>query len=353
MEQKISKFFFGLMLFIPISFYFALFTQDKLMIFITSSIALIPVARVIGHATKEIALQTNPTIGGLVNATFGNIMELIIAVFALSQGLVRIVQASLIGSIIGNILLLIGISIFFGGIKYKEQRFNKDSAGVSSTMLIIAVIGLALPSIYSMLNPSSPHVALISDAVVAVLAVTYIASLVFSLYTHKHLFDPSDEIKSSREKPTMKKRHAMLLLVIATIFVTFEADLMVNQVEFAASTMGLSQTFIGLVIIAVLTNIAEKANAVHFARENKLDISLEIGLNSAIQIALFVVPVLVFISEILGYGFAIQFSLFEIISVFFSVMIINYLSSDGRCNWLEGFQLISVYAIIAIAFFFA
>lgn len=352
MEQKISNIFFALMLFVPISFFFALFTQDKLMIFTTSSIALIPIARVIGYATKEIALQTNPTIGGLVNATFGNIMELIIAVFALSQGLVRIVQASLIGSIIGNILLLIGLSVFFGGLKYKEQRFNQNSAGVSSTMLIIAVVGLALPSIYSMVNPDSQHVALISDAVVAVFAITYIANLVFSLYTHKHLFAPSDEIKSSKEKPTMKKRHAIAILIIATIFVTFEADLMVSQVEFAANAIGLSQTFIGLVIVAVLTNVAEKANAIHFARENKLDISLEIGLNSAIQIALFVVPIIMLISEIMGYGFAIQFSLFEIISVFFSVMIINYLSSDGKCNWLEGFQLISVYLIIAIAFFF-
>ena len=352
MEQKISRFFIALTIFIPISFGMALLTQERMLIFMTSALALIPLARIMGFSTNEIALQTNPAFGGLVNATFGNIMELVIAIFALGSGLIRVVQASIIGSIIGNILLLIGLSVFFGGLRYKEQSFNKYSAGVSSTMLIIAVVGLAIPTVYSLLNPDSAHVAIISDAVVVILAFTYLAGIVFSFFTHKHLFDSSDEIKASKHKPVMRKGRAALVLIIATVIMTFEADFLVSQVEFAANYIGLTQTFIGVVIIAILTNIAEKANAVHFAIDNKIDIALEIGLSSATQIALFVVPILVLVSEIMGFGFSLVFSLFEIVSMFFAVMIINYLSSDGKCNWLEGVQLISVYMILAIVFFF-
>jgi Ca2+:H+ antiporter len=352
MAQTMSRFFLAMLIFIPISFFFALFTQDKLLIFATSSIALIPISRIMGFSTNQIVLQSNPAMGGLVNATFGNIMELIIAIFALSHGLLRVVQASIIGSIIGNILLLIGISVLFGGLKFKEQKFNTNSAGVSSTMLIIAVVGLAIPTVYSFMNPGSPHLQTISNAVVMVLAGTYLAGIVFAFFTHKYLFDSSDELKATKEKPAMGKGMAMIILTIATVVVTFESEFLVNQLEFIATNLGLTQTFIGVIIIAILTNIAEKANAVHFARENKIDLSLEIGLSSATQIALFVVPVLVIVSNFMNSGFSLVFSMFEVVSMFFAVMIINYLSSDGRCNWLEGIQLISVYLIIAIAFFF-
>ena len=352
MKIEIDKSFIFLLLFIPASYFFAS-TENKLLAFITAILALIPLARLIGYCTKELTLMTNPAMGGIINATFGNIIELFIAVLALRKGLLIVVQASIIGSIIGNILLLVGLAIFFGGIKYKEQRFNKDSVGVSSTMLIIAVIGLAIPTVYSLtVNPASEQIEVLSYGVAIVLALTYVAGLVFAFKTHKHLFDASDEIKASKEKPTLTKRYAIILLLLATIAVAVEAELLVQHVEQAAESAGLSQTFIGVVVIAIITNIAEKANAVHFARQNKLDISLEIGLSSAIQIALFVVPILVFISQLFNYGFSLVFSMFEIIAVMFSVLIVNYLSSDGKCNWLEGVQLMSVYAIIAAAFYF-
>jgi Ca2+:H+ antiporter len=342
-----------MLLFIPVSFYFAFFTQDKTITFITTIFAIVPLARIIGYATREIALQTNPTLGGLVNATFGNAIELIIAILALSRGLIRVVQASIIGSIIGNLLLLIGLSVFVGGIKYKEQKFNKDSVGVSSTMLIIAVAGLAIPSVYALtVKPDIHQVSMLSDAVAIVLALTYLASLVFSLITHKHLFDASDEIKATHHLPTITKKGAYIILFLTTIVVAIESELMVRVVSDAALNLGLTQTFIGIVVIAIITNIAEKANAIHFALDNKIDIGLEIGLSSAIQIALFVVPILVLLSQLFNYGFSLVFSMFEIIAVVFAVMIVNYLSSDGRCNWLEGVQLIAVYSIIAIAFYF-
>jgi Ca2+:H+ antiporter len=353
MKRAIGRIFFWFLAFIPLSFYFALFTDNKTMTFITATIALIPLARIIGYSTKEIVLQTNPTWGGLVNATFGNIIELIIAIIALSNGLLAVVQASLVGSIIGNILLLIGLSVFFGGLKYKSQKFNKYSVGVSSTLLIIAVAGLVIPSVFSLTsNASVEQIKILNYCVAAVMAIIYFAGLIFSFVTHRHLFDPSDEIKSTHEKPVWSLKKSFIFLLCVTIIAAFESEFLVRGIETVTLNWGLTQTFIGVVIIAIVTNIAEKANAIHFARDNKIDISIEIGLNSAIQIALFVVPVLVFISGIFNYGFSLVFSMFELIAIFLSVMIINYLSSDGECNWLEGAQLITVYLIIIIAFYF-
>jgi len=357
-KLKIGAIFYWMLLFIPVSIFFALFTTNETLIFITSILAIVPLARIIGYSTKEISLQTNPTVSGLVSATFGNAIELIIAVFALQHGLIAVVQASLIGSIIGNILLLVGLSLLFGGLRYKHQNFNNQTIAVSSTMLIIVVAGLSVPSAYSFLTGmgviknGTDHVQTLSIAVAVVLALIYIAGLVFSLLTHKDLFDASDEMKATRERPNISKRLAALILLLAIIVVAVESEFLVRGIEAAASTMNISLIFIGVVVIAIVTNIAEKSTAVHFALEDKLDVSIEIGLSSAIQIALFVIPILMLISQVFNFGFSLVFTPFEILSVVLAVMIINYLSSDGRCNWLEGAQLISVYAIIAIAFFF-
>jgi Ca2+:H+ antiporter len=349
---RIGKIFYLMLLFIPISIYFALFTDNKTATFITSILSIIPLARFMGYATKEISLQTNPTISGLFSATFGNAIELIIAIFALSNGLLAVVQASLIGSIIGNMLLLIGLSIFFGGLRYKNQRFNNETIAVSSTMLIIVVAGLSVPSVYAFLKPDAPYLEVLSVAVAVVLAIIYILGLVFSLRTHKDLFDASDEMKSTHEKVTMSVRLAAAILLLSIVVVSIESEFLVTGIEEAALTIGITQTFIGIVVIAIITNIAEKATAIHFALEDKLDVSIEIGLSSAIQIALFVVPILILFSQVFHYGFSLVFPPFEILAVVLAVLIVNYLSADGRCNWLEGAQLISVYLIITIAFFF-
>jgi Ca2+:H+ antiporter len=349
---RIGRGFYWLLLFIPISFFSAFVIRNDTLTFLTSILAIVPLARIMGYSTKEISLQTNPTISGLFSATFGNAIELIIAIFALQNGLIAVVQASIIGSIIGNILLLVGLSLFAGGLRYKNQRFNNETIAVSSTMLIIVVAGLAIPSVYYFLNPSGPHIQVLSDAVAVVMTLIYIAGLVFSLRTHRDLFDASDEMKATHERPTMSKRLAALILFLAVIVVAIESELLVHGIETAALTIGITQTFIGIVVIAIITNIAEKSTAVHFALENKLDVSIEIGLSSAIQIALFVVPILMLVSQIFNFGFTLVFTPFEILAVMLAVFIVNYLSADGRCNWLEGAQLISVYAIIAIAFFF-
>jgi Ca2+:H+ antiporter len=344
-------FLWWMLIFIPLSFIFAL-SGNELLAFITSLLAIVPLAQIIGFATKEIAIQANPSISGLISATFGNIVELIIAVMALHAGLIRVVQASIVGSILGNILLLIGLSIFFGGMRYKHQHFNKEAIGVSSTMLLIALVGMSIPSVYAFFSPSSQHLQVLSDLVAGILALMYIAGLVFSLRTHKDMFDASDDIKPHIERPLITKRLAAFILFVSTIVVAFESELLVNGLEKAALSIGISQTFIGVVLIAIVTNIAEKSVAISMAIRNKLNVSLEIGLSSAIQIALFVVPILIFVSQVMGYGFVLKFSVFEIIAIMLPVMIINDLAADGRCNWLEGAQLISVYLIIATAFFF-
>ena len=350
---RIRRIYYWLLIFIPISYYFALFTSDKILTFITSIIAIIPLARIMGYCTKEIVIQTNPTISGFISATFGNFIELLIAIIALQKGLISLVQASMIGSIIGNLLLLVGLSLLFGGIRYKHQTFNNTTVAVSSTMLIIVVAGLAIPSVYLFTNPSGyNNIGILSTAVAIVMAIIYIAGLVFSLKTHRDLFDASDEIRNTKENPSITIRLSALILLIMIIVVTIEAELLVAAIEEAAVAIGITQTFIGIIIIAIITNIAENATAVHFALTNKLDVSLEIGLSSAIQIALFVVPILMVISQIFNYGFTLEFSLFQLVALVLAVMIINYLSADGRCNWLEGAQLISVYMIIVIAFFF-
>jgi Ca2+:H+ antiporter len=349
---RIGKIFYVLLVFIPLSFVSAFVVKNDTFTFATCILAIVPLARIMGYVTKEISLQVNPTMSGLLSATFGNAIELIIAVFALQAGLISVVQASIIGSIIGNILLLVGLSLFAGGLRYKNQRFNNETIAVSSTMLIIVVAGLAIPSVYYYLNPNSHNIKEISESVAVVMTLIYLAGLVFSLRTHRDLFDASDEMKATHERPTMSKRLAASILFIAVVIVAMISEFLVHAIETAAVTIGITQIFIGIVIIAIITNIAEKSTAVHFALENKLDVSIEIGLSSAIQIALFVIPILMLISQIFNFGFSLVFTPFEILAVMLAVLIVNYISADGRCNWLEGAQLISVYCIIAIAFFF-
>jgi Ca2+:H+ antiporter len=353
-KMPIGKFFYWFLAFIPISIIFGLFTDLKIVTFFTCILALIPLARIMGYAAKEVSLHVNPTVNGLIQATFGNMIELIIAIFALAQGpqLIPLVQASLIGSILINILLLDGLSIFFGGLRYRFQRFNNQVIGISSTMLIIAVVGLAIPTVYSYLTVPSQenHVGAISIAVAIVMAIIYIAGLVFSLYTHKDFFSAGEQL--TQEKATTTPRRAVIILLLSIIVAAVVSEFLVGTVETAAVTLGLTQTFIGIVLIGFVTNVTEHATAINFALQNKISTSIEIGLSSAIQISLFVMPIIVFTSVIFGFGFTLVFSLFELLAVLLAVLIVNYLSADGQCNWLEGAQLISVYFIIAIAFFF-
>jgi Ca2+:H+ antiporter len=338
---------FILYIFVPVSIWLYMAHYNTIVIFITAILAIIPLTNYIAKSTQQLSLRTSTIVGSLLNATFGNAIEFMIAIFAIRAGLVEMVKASMIGSIILNILLLIGLSMFFGGLKYRDQTFNRDSAGVASTMLLIAVAGLSMPTIYSILIGKSAII--MSQAVSATLGITYLLSLVFVLLTHRHLFLAK---RDANEQRIWKLRKSILVLLFSVGLAAFESHILVDTLQPIIDATQLSETFTGLVIIAIITNIPEHLAAIGYARRDNITLSLEIGMNSAIQIALFVTPVLVFISPLLAVEMSLAFAPFQMVAMILTVMIINYIGADGICNWLEGVQLIAVYVIIAIAFYF-
>ena len=347
-----DRVFLVLLGFVPASVASAWAGAPPALTFGLSAVALVPISRLLGRATTDLSLRANDTVAGLLNATFGNLIELAIAGLALHRGLVTVVKASIVGSIMGNILLLMGLSMFAGGLRFRDQLFNRAAAGVSSTMLIIAVAGLTVPTIVALGVPGSAgEIPRLSAMVSVVLASTYVCGLLFAFRTHRHLFDVTDELKDAREQPRWSLGRALGILAGATVLAGIEAELLVSVIEPAGQALGLSQTFIGVVIVAIATNIAEKSNAVGYALADNVNLSIEIGTSSAIQVALFVAPLLVLIGALVGTPFTLEFTMLEIAAMLFAVMIVNYLSADGRCNWLEGVQLLAVYLVFAAAFF--
>ena len=314
-----------------------------------SALAILPLAGLIGRATEQLALHTGPRVGGLINATFGNVTELIIAVFLLLDGKPEIVKASLTGSILGNLLLVLGLSFFVGGLIHEEQEYNARSASVHATSLVLAVTGLLMPALFALGGRESfIEREIVSGTVALVLIALYVAALVFTLVTHEHLFrTPSED-----EEPAWSKRRAIVMLLVATAFVALMSEFLVGSLEPALETLGLSELFVGLIVIPIIGNAAEHSSAVLFAVRNKVDITLEIAIGSSTQIALFVAPALVFISLAVGHPMDFVFSTFEVAAVALSTFLVFMISSDGRSNWLEGAQLMGAYLIMAISFFF-
>lgn len=340
-----------LFIFLPISIGLEVTGQPALWIFITACLSIIPLAGLMGMATEEIAVYSGPKVGGLLNATFGNATELIISFFALKAGLFDVVKASIAGAVIGNILLVLGASMLFGGIKFKTQTFNKKSVGVSSSMLLFAVIGLSIPAVFThtvkpeLLNTQYEG---LSVAVAVIMFTIYILSLFFSFYTHKDVLGTSHE-EVVESQWSFKK--AVGVLVLSTVLIALMSEFLVGSIEAVTSTFGLSELFVGIIIIAIIGNAAEHSTAIIMAAKNKMDIAVEIAIGSSLQIILFVAPVLIFISLFFT-PMSIVFNEFELFAMFFAAIIANQVASDGESNWLEGVQLIAVYIIMAIAFFF-
>lgn len=338
------------LLFIPISIFFYFLHLPALFSFLATAAALIGMAHLMAESTSIIANRVSSTISALINATFGNAVELFIAIFSLRAGLVGLVTASITGSILINVLLLIGLAMFSGGLKFKEQKFNKDSAGLSSTMLFVAVIGLGLPSMYKMMEGTPSREMSLSVSII--LGIVYILSLIYTLVTHRHMFVVERQAPEENHD-RWSGRGAVIILFIITILAGFESKFLVKAIEPLVSKTGLTDAFIGLVFIAVLTNIPEITSSMAFARKNHMTLSLEIGMSSALQIALFVVPILVLISPLLiSGGYNLVFTPFELVAVVVTAMIANYVGSDGICHWVEGAQLIAVYLLVATAFYF-
>ncbi|NEQ48819.1 MAG: calcium/proton exchanger [Leptolyngbya sp. SIO3F4] len=349
--------FFGLLVFVPISGAAHFLGWSELAVFITAAIAIIPLAGWMGHATEEIAVVLGPSLGGLLNATFGNATELIIALIALNEGLITVVKSSITGSIIGNLLLVMGLSMLLGGIKFKEQKFQPVIARMNASSMNLAVIAILLPTAVDFTSPSitEPTLQRLSVSVAIVLILVYALTLLFSMKTHAYLYD----VGTAEEEGVKKEHHEepnlglwIGVLLGATLIVAVESEWLVGSLEVATKQLGLSELFTGVILLPIIGNAAEHATAVTVALKNKMDLSLSVAVGSSMQIALFVAPVLVIAGWLTGQPMDLDFNNFELIAVAVSILIANSISSDGSSNWLEGTLLLATYTIIGLAFFF-
>lgn len=346
-----NKLFAWLLLFIPVAVGMRYMGVSAVAVFAVSALAIVPLAKYIGEATEQLATHTSPAIGGLLSATFGNATELLIAIFAIRAGLFEVVKASITGSLIGNLLLVLGGAMFAGGLRFKKQTFNGTAALASASAMLLAVIALVIPAIFMQTAPqaSGNIVERLSLFVSGLMIAIYCAQLVFTLKTHKHLY--MEEVGEHGDvKWSAKKSTAILLM--ATVFVAWMSELLVGSIEPVVASLGWTELFIGVIFVAIIGNAAEHASAITMAVKNRMDLSLQISIGSATQIAMLVAPVLVFVSLFLGRPMSLVFNMFEIVSIMLAVFIVNLVVQDGESNWLEGLQLMVAYAIIAVAFFF-
>ena len=342
-----------MLVFIPISFIAKFMNVPGAVMFVLACLSIIPLAGLIGQSTEEISFYTGPKVGGFLNGTFGNATELIISFFALKQGLFDVVKSSIAGAVIGNILLVIGFSMLAGGLKYKTQKFNQKVSEVSSSMLLFAVLGLCIPAIFThTVNPAllDTRYEGLSLFVAVIMFIIYILSLVFTFSTHKFIYSTPEDEKEEEVTAEWSLKKAIFVLVVSTIIIAIESEFLVNGIEPITQSLGWSEFFVGIILIPIVGNAAEHSTAVVMARKNKMDVSLEIAIGSSLQIILFVAPVLIFLS-LLFTPMSIVFNPFELVALIASVLIANRVSQDGESNWLEGIQLIAVYAIIAASFF--
>ena len=348
---------------IPIAVLLAVIGAPATVVFATSALGIIPTAALMGRATEELAARSGPGIGGLLNVTFGNAPELIIALFALGQGLQEVVKASIVGSIIGNMLLVLGAAMLAGGIGRKKQRFSRTSASIQTTMLMLAGAALIMPAIFELVEgkglpePGSEAIHYggtvehLSLAVAVVLLVTYVIGLFFSLKTHRDLFNPDYEDEDTWGLST---RTSVIALAIAGVLVGVMSEVLVGSITEASESVGLSEFFIGVIVVAIVGNAAEHWVAVLVAMKDKMDLAVNIAVGSSAQVALFVAPLLVIASYFIGpYPLALVFNGFELGAILLAILVGNHVTADGESTWFEGVQLLAVYFVFGLAFYFA
>ena len=354
--------------FIPIAIALEIFAHEEYtLIFVAAALGVIPTAALMGRSTEELAMRTGPGIGGFLNVTFGNFPELVIAFFALNAGLQEVVKASLIGSILGNILLVMGAAMLIGGRKRERQFFDRTAANVQVLMLLLAAAALVLPAIFQLLHggrlPSVGEeevnfgntVEQMSFIVAIVLLGTYAAGLLFSLRTHRALFNPVDETEEHVGEAWPIKR-SVIMLAVAGVAVGIMSEILVGSITEASDSIGISEFFVGLIVVAIVGNAAEHWVAIYFAAKDKMDLAVNISIGSSAQIALFVAPVLVLISFIPGIGdhpMALVFNGYELVAVLLAILVANFVVNEGESTWFEGLQLLALYALMGVAFYYA
>ena len=353
--------------FIPLAIVLDVAAAPATAIFFVSATGVIPTAALMGKATEELANRSGPGIGGLLNVTFGNAPEIIIALFALGKGLQEVAKASLVGSILGNTLLVLGAAAFVGGIGRDRQTFNRTAASAQSAMLLLAVAALVMPAVYEMSvgqglpSPTSVHtnydatVEHLSLIVAIVLMLTYGAGLIFSLRTHRDLFNPPHlKEEGEGEGAPWSVRRSVVMLAIAGVAVGVMSEILVSSISEAAKTIGLSEFFIGVIVVAIVGNAAEHWVAVYVAHKDKMDLAVNIAVGSAAQIALFAIPLLVLLSFVIGdFPMPFVFNGFELAGIILAVVIANHVTNEGETTWFEGLELLAVYVVLAVAFYFA
>ncbi|HLF94010.1 MAG TPA: calcium/proton exchanger [Planctomycetota bacterium] len=351
MGKTFDRVITSLYLFIPVALLAKFVLHNETLEFVAAALAIVPLARLMGHATEALAARAGSGLGAFLNSALGNAAELIVAFMALSKGKTDIVKASITGSIIGNLLFILGLSMFLGGLKRKEQKFTAALAESGAAMLFVAVAALSIPSIVERFSPevASKDIFTMSLWTSGILLVTYGAGIFFSFRTHKHLYEDPEEEGTAVRVPLKK---AILELVVSAALISVLAEFLVSSVEHASAKLGFSSTFVGVIVVAIVANAAEHFAAVTFAIKDKMNLSLGIAIESSKQIALFVAPVLVLSSLLFPVPLDLAFTAFEAAAIGMSVVIVALVSLDGKSNWLEGFMLLAVYAITGVAFYF-
>jgi Ca2+:H+ antiporter len=351
------KLLLALLLFIPLAIGAKVAHAPSVLVFALSALAIVPLSGFLGRATEEIAVHTGPTVGGLLNATLGNLAELIIALLALRAGLLDLVKASITGSILGNLLLVLGLSQLLGGLKYKTQRFGVALAGLNVSLLVMAVIGLVIPAMFhaTHADPTRELTRKVSLGVSAMLIVGYLLSLVYSMWTHRSVFGEARDVagvEHDEAHAPWSVRRSVLVLIASAGFIGWLSEILVGSTEEAIKHIGLSEMFVGLIIVPIIGNAAEHSSAVLMAMKNRMDLAVSIAGGSSAQVALLIAPILVFAGLIVGQPMDLAFSAFEVIAVALAVTVANTVVRDGESNWLEGAFLLLVYGMLAVAFFY-
>ncbi|SAM00416.1 hypothetical protein [Absidia glauca] len=341
-----------LLIFVPIAIFVSFTDASAPVVFSLNFIAIIPLAKLLGFATEEIALRCGSTVGSLMNATFGNAVELILGVVALQKGLIRVVQASVLGSILSNLLLVLGFCFLLGGAGRSEQTFNITAAQTSTSLLALTTLSLLIPAAFSATaqtkSDAEAGILNLSHGTALILLLVYILFLIFQLKTHSHLYEDEED---DEEQPTTSLSFSIFTLIVVAGIVSLHAEFLVGAIEGVVESWGIDETFVGIILLPIVGNAAEHVSSVTFAMKNKMNLSVGIAVSSSLQIGLLVTPVLVIAGWAIGQPMTLFFEDFETVILFSSVLIVNYLIQDGRSNWLEGVLLLSSYAIVALSFY--
>ena len=342
----------GMLVFVPLAFAAERFSLHPMLVFLITGLAIIPLAAMLAHSTEEIASVVGPSLGGLLNATFGNATEMIIAIVALRSGLVDIVKASITGTLVANLLLALGIAIVLGGLRYKEQTFQPAVARINASSLNLALVVLLTPTAIDFTSPgiSAATIDRFSLVAAVLLLVFYLLMLLFSMKTHKYLYDIEQEEAAPEQSVNLGQQVAVLLT--CTIVLVFVSETLVSSLQEATATMGFTPLFTGVILIPIFGGIVEYMSAATFAMKDKMDLAVAVAMGSSLQITMFVAPMLVLVGQLMGQPMNLEFNPFEVLAIAIAVFITNSISSDGKSNWLEGALLLTTYAVVGAAFYF-